>query len=112
MSIQKVAQYENSIIRVPYDILQAVDSRGGAILVLLDLSAAFDTIAHEKLIRTLDTFCSINGDLSNGFVISERPYSICTNMIYFLSRAKSVRWCSSRLSPGTSTFHNLHNPSW
>ena len=44
------------------DILQAVDSRGGAILVLLDLSAAFDTIDHETLIRTLDIYCGIRGD--------------------------------------------------
>ena len=44
------------------DILQAVDSRGGATLVLLDLSAAFDTIDHEKLIRTLDSCCGIKGD--------------------------------------------------
>ena len=44
------------------DILQAVDSRGGAILVLLDLSAAFDIIDHETLIRTLDIYCGIRGD--------------------------------------------------
>ena len=45
---------ETALLRVQNDILQAVDSRGGAILVLLDLSAAFDTIDHETLIRTLD----------------------------------------------------------
>ena len=53
---------ETSILRVQNDMLQAVDSRGGAILVLLDLSAAFDTIDHEKLIKTLDTCCGIKGD--------------------------------------------------
>ena len=47
---------ETALLRVQNDILQAVDSRGGAILVLLDLSAAFDTIDHEKLIRTLDIY--------------------------------------------------------
>ena len=40
---------ETALLRVQNDILQAVDSRGGAILVLLDLSAAFDTIDHENL---------------------------------------------------------------
>ena len=53
---------ETALLRVQNDILQAVDSRGGAILVLLDLRAAFDTIDHEKLIRTLYTYCGIEGD--------------------------------------------------
>ena len=35
---------ETALLRVQNDILQAVDSAGGAILVLLDLSAAFDYI--------------------------------------------------------------------
>ena len=52
---------ETALLRVQNDILQAVDSRGGAIRVLLDLSAAFDTIDHEKLTRTLDTYCGIKG---------------------------------------------------
>ena len=104
---------ETALLGVQNDILQAVDSRGGAILVLLDLSAAFDTIGHEKLIRTLDTYCGIKGDPLKWFlIISERPCSICTNRIYFLLREKSVVWYSSRLSPGASTFHNLQNPSW
>ena len=53
---------ETALLRVQNDMLQAVDSRGGVILVLLDLSAAFYTIDHEKLIRTLDTCCGIKGD--------------------------------------------------
>ena len=44
------------------DVLQTVDSCGGAILVLFDLSAALGTIDHEKLIRTLDAYCGIKGD--------------------------------------------------
>ena len=34
---------ESALLRVQNDLLQAVDSHGGAILVLLDLSAAFNT---------------------------------------------------------------------
>ena len=50
---------ETDLLRVQNDTLQAVDSEGGAILVLLDLSAAFDTIDHQKLLDLLD-YQSIN----------------------------------------------------
>ena len=55
VSLQTVAQYGNSITSHE----KAVDNRGGAILVLLDFSAAFDTIDHETIIRTFDTYCGI-----------------------------------------------------
>ena len=44
---------ETALLRVQNDLLQAVDSHGGAILILLDLSAAFDTIDHAKLLDVL-----------------------------------------------------------
>ena len=44
---------ETALLRVQNDLLQAVDTHGGAILVLLDLSAAFDTIDHDKLLSLL-----------------------------------------------------------
>ena len=44
---------ETALLRVQNDLLKAVDESGGAILVLLDLSAAFDTIDHEKLLALL-----------------------------------------------------------
>ena len=44
---------ESALLKVQNDLLMAIDSDGGAILVLLDLSAAFDTIDHEILFRRL-----------------------------------------------------------
>ena len=43
-----------ALLRVQNDLLQAVDNEGGAILVLLDLSSAFDTIDHQKLLNLLN----------------------------------------------------------
>jgi len=48
---------ETVILRVLSDIFQAVDCGSVAALVLLDLSAAFDTVDHEVLLQRLsETF--------------------------------------------------------
>ena len=52
---------ETALLRVQNDLLQAVDYEGGANLVLLDLSAAFDTIDHQKLLNLLDKSFGIRG---------------------------------------------------
>ena len=43
---KQLCSTETALLQVQNDILQAADSEGGAILVLLDLSAAFDTVDH------------------------------------------------------------------
>ena len=58
---------ETALLRVKYDIVQAVDFDGGAILVLLDLSAAFDTTDHQKLLDLLDYFFGIRGNALRWF---------------------------------------------
>ena len=52
---------ETALLRVQNDLLQAVDNEGGTILVLLDLSAAFDTIDHQKLLNLLNQSFGIRG---------------------------------------------------
>ena len=44
---------ETALIKIQSDVLQALDSGRVAALVLLDLSAAFDTIDHSILIERL-----------------------------------------------------------
>jgi hypothetical protein len=44
---------ETGLLKVQNDILRAIDDGYGVYLVLLDLSAAFDTINHTILIRHL-----------------------------------------------------------
>ena len=47
---------ESALLRVSNDILRTLDSQGEVILVLLDLSAAFDTIDHHLLLTRLRTY--------------------------------------------------------
>ena len=46
---------ETALIRVNNEIAMAIDKGHSVILVLLDLSAAFDTVDHSKLLSWLDT---------------------------------------------------------
>ena len=52
---------ETALLRVQNDILRAVDSGQGACLVLLDLSAAFDTIDHEILLSSMNSQLGVKG---------------------------------------------------
>jgi hypothetical protein len=52
---------ETAVLRVLSDLLLAVDSGDYAALVLLDLSAAFDTVDHAILLKRLQTSFGLNG---------------------------------------------------
>ena len=52
---------ETAMVRVQSDILQALDRKQSVILVLLDLSAAFDTVDHAVLVNRLSSWAGISG---------------------------------------------------
>ena len=51
---------ETALTRVQNDILRAMDDSKATVLVLLDLSAAFDTVDHNFLLERLKQ-CDISG---------------------------------------------------
>ena len=58
---------ETAILRVHNDILMALDHGQIAILVMLDLSAAFDTIDHELLLLRLKNYLGVDGNALKWF---------------------------------------------
>jgi hypothetical protein len=69
---------ETALLRVQNDLLLAVDRLGGAVLVLLDLSAAFDTIDHSVMLNTLHSTVGITDKALEWFrsYLSDRYQSV------------------------------------
>ena len=58
---------ETALIKIQNDILSALDVGSSAILLMLDLSAAFDTIDHNILLSRLCNVYGITGDALDWF---------------------------------------------
>lgn len=52
---------ESALIRVQNDISSALDKNRGVMLVMIDLSAAFDTIDHSKFLTLLQDKYAVKG---------------------------------------------------
>ena len=63
------------------DILRAVDEKQCVILLLLDLSAAFDTIDHDMLLSRLRKYIGLRDTVLNWFgsYLSQRQQSVLIN---------------------------------
>ena len=50
---------ETALVKVQNDILTSIDQHGIVILILLDLSAAFDTIDHDVLFSRMESTVTV-----------------------------------------------------
>ena len=69
---------ETALLRVQNDILCAIDNGQAVFLVLLDLSAAFNTIDHTILLDFLKSFLGVEGTAHDWFksYVSNRTQSV------------------------------------
>ena len=79
---------ETALIRVHNDLLRAISENGGAILILLDLSAAFDTIDHELLLNILEHQMQVKEDALQWFrsYLSDRVQSVSIDGVESVKR--------------------------
>ena len=68
---------ETALLRVQNDILCAVDQHQAIALVLLDLSAAFNTIDHAILLQRLSYRCVIHGKRWFKSYLYSRTQRVC-----------------------------------
>jgi hypothetical protein len=79
---------ESALLRVQSDILSAIDNNKICILVLLDLSAAFDTVDHKYLIDRLRNNFGLSGTVIKWFssYLSERSQSVFINGVSSIAK--------------------------
>ena len=58
---------ETALVNVVNDLRLSADAKNPAVLVLLDLSAAFDTIDHKILIHSLEHWVGLSGTVLEWF---------------------------------------------
>lgn len=69
---------KTALLRVTNDLLMAEDAGECSVLILLDLTAAFDTVDYSILINTLKTRVGVSGRLLDWFVsyLSNRTFVV------------------------------------
>ena len=76
---------ETATMKIHNDTLTMVDTRSHVVLLLLDLSAAFDTINHKMLLNKLHTDYNISGKVLKWFTsyLDNRQFLVKINNVFF-----------------------------
>jgi len=85
---------ETAVLRVLSDILLALDSGNIAVLALLDLSAAFDSVNHAMLLQQLQTSYSLGG-------------SVIAWLTLYLNNHTQYVWLSARRLPESAVLYGV-----
>ena len=98
---------ETALVRVQSDILLAIDNRHCVMLLLLDLSTAFDTVDHEILLKRLNSKFAICGTALDWF----RSYPSLVKSVYSLAALFRVINVYERGSGATNSMYPKQRPS-
>ena len=83
---------ETALIKVRNDILLAMDNGNGTMLLLFDLSAAFDTECHSILINRLEKIVGIKGKALDWFKSYLENRQQCVNINNMKSKSRALKF--------------------
>ena len=100
---------ETALIKVLNDIRLNTDSGKISVLVLLDLSAAFDTVDHSILIDRLENWVGLSGTVLNWFrsYLRDRDYYVSIGN-FVSDQIKMTCGVPPRINPWPSFIQSLH----
>ena len=86
-SYRRFHSTETALIKVTNDILLKMNSQHVTMLILSDLSAAFDTVDHRILLERLSDEVGIRGTALNWFrsYLSDRSQRVSVHGVFFSS---------------------------
>ena len=93
---------ETALVKVQNDILTSIDQHGIVILILLDLSAAFDTIDHDVLFSRMESTLGITGPALEWFCSYLGDRTLRVQIDDSFSASQEILWCvpqGSELGP-------------
>ena len=101
---------ETALCSTVSDLLEYMDNGQCAILILLDLSAAFDTVDHELLIDNL-MYIGVEGVALNWFksYLENRSYHVIINGTKSERRTLQIERGATGECVGTSFVFDLHD---
>ena len=96
---------ETALLRIQDDIKRGMDAGVGNLLLLLDLSAAFDTIDHTILLERLEAVAGIRGAALAWLrsYLHDRTQSVIINGVRSTRLCGSQYWSSAGVGPGPPT---------
>ena len=83
---------ETALVRVQNDIMEALDKGNVVLLVLLDLSAAFDTVNHDLLLNRLQSSFGVVGPVLEWFASYLRDRSQCVKITSSTSQPTQLKY--------------------
>ena len=89
---RKAHSTETALVRIQNDILRTTDNKEVTILLLVDLSAAFDTVNHAILINRLEKSVGIKGNALKWFVSYLNGRRQCVMINYASSQFADIRF--------------------
>ena len=91
---------ESALLSIKNDVHLAFPKGEATAVVLLDQSAAFDTIDHDTLLNSVSCWIGVSGVVLDWF----NSYLSNQDFVNFIQSHKVSAWCASRLCSGANPF--------